>query len=105
MKRYLEKKHMLDTHTNLASLLKDPSLLVAQAYLAGEWVDGDNEARFEVVNPARGDVIAKVADISRAQTAQAIAAAEKAQAVRSASAKEVKTLQEKLASARQHPRI
>ena len=79
MKRYLEKKHMLDTHTNLASLLKDPSLLVTQAYLAGEWVDGDNEARFEVVNPARGDVIAKVADISRAQTAQAIAAAEKAQ--------------------------
>src|SRR6056300_1650715 len=55
---------MLDTHTNLASLLKDPSLLVTQAYLAGEWVDGDNEARFEVVNPARGDVIAKVADIS-----------------------------------------
>ena len=79
MKRYLEKKHMLDTHTNLASLLKDPSLLVTQAYLAGEWVDGDNEARFEVVNPARGDVIAKVADISRAQTAQDIAAAEKAQ--------------------------
>lgn len=70
---------MLDAHTNLSSLLKDPSLLVTQAYLAGDWVEGDKGARFDVVNPARGDVIARVADISRAQTAQAIAAADKAQ--------------------------
>ena len=33
---------MLDTTTNLKSLLKDPSLLVEQAYAGGEWVDGDN---------------------------------------------------------------
>ena len=70
---------MLDAHTNLSSLLKDPSLLVTQAYLAGDWVEGDKGARFDVVNPARGDVIARVADISRAQTAKAIAAADKAQ--------------------------
>jgi succinate-semialdehyde dehydrogenase/glutarate-semialdehyde dehydrogenase len=65
--------------TNLKDLLKDPSLLATQGYLAGEWVDGEDGATFDVMNPARGDVIAKVADLSRAQTAQAIAAAEAAQ--------------------------
>lgn len=65
--------------TNLKDLLKDPSLLATQGYLAGEWVDGDDGATFDVMNPARGDVIAKVADLSRAQTARAIAAAEAAQ--------------------------
>jgi succinate-semialdehyde dehydrogenase/glutarate-semialdehyde dehydrogenase len=66
------------TTTNLKSLLKDPSLLAEQAYLAGDWVDGD-EGTFEVTNPARGDVIAHVADLSRAQVAKAIAEAEVAQ--------------------------
>ena len=65
--------------TNLKDLLKDPSLLATQGYLAGEWVDGEDGSTFDVMNPARGDVIAKVADLSRAQTAQAIAAAEAAQ--------------------------
>ena len=65
--------------TNLKDLLKDPSLLATQGYLAGEWVNGDDGATFDVTNPARGDVIAKVADLSRAQTARAIAAAEAAQ--------------------------
>ena len=65
--------------TNLKDLLKDPTLLATQGYLAGEWVDGEDGATFDVTNPARGDVIAKVADLSRAQTAQAIAAAEAAQ--------------------------
>lgn len=65
--------------TNLKDLLRDPSLLATQGYLAGEWVDGDDGATFDVTNPARGDVIAKVADLSRAQTARAIAAAEAAQ--------------------------
>ena len=67
------------SETNLKNLLKDPSLLVTQGYLAGEWVDGEDGATFDVTNPARGDVIAQVADLSRAQTAQAIAAAETAQ--------------------------
>ena len=65
--------------TNLRDLLKDPSLLATQGYLAGEWVNGEDGATFDVTNPARGDVIAKVADLSRAQTARAIAAAEAAQ--------------------------
>ena len=65
--------------TNLKDLLKDPSLLATQGYLAGEWVNGEDGATFDVTNPARGDVIAKVADLSRAQTARAIAAADAAQ--------------------------
>ncbi|MHC9235845.1 NAD-dependent succinate-semialdehyde dehydrogenase [Pseudooceanicola sp. 502str34] len=69
---------MLDTATDLKSLLKDPSLLVEAAYLAGEWVQGD-DGTFEVTNPARGDVIANVADLSRAQIAKAIDAAYDAQ--------------------------
>jgi succinate-semialdehyde dehydrogenase/glutarate-semialdehyde dehydrogenase len=59
-------------------MLKDPSLLAERAYVGGQWVDGDN-GTFEVSNPARGDVIAHVADLSRAQVAHAIAAAEAAQ--------------------------
>ena len=70
---------MLDNRTNLASLLKDPSLLARQGYLAGDWVDGEGGATFDVYNPARGDVIAQVADFSRAQASQAIAAAQTAQ--------------------------
>ncbi len=69
---------MLDTTTNLKSLLKDPSLLAEQAYAGGEWVDGD-DGTFEVTNPARGDVIANVADMSRAHVAKAIEAAGEAQ--------------------------
>ncbi len=70
---------MRDTPTNLASLLKDPSLLVTKAYVGGQWIDGEDGATFDVTNPARGDVIAQVADLSRAQVAGAIAQAETAQ--------------------------
>ncbi|MFA3916497.1 NAD-dependent succinate-semialdehyde dehydrogenase [Ruegeria hyattellae] len=69
---------MLDTATDLKSMLKDPSLLVTQAYINGQWVDGA-KGTFAVSNPARGDVIAEVADLSRTQVADAIAAAEAAQ--------------------------
>jgi len=64
---------MLDTTTDLASLLKDPSLLETRAYINGAWVDGA-DGTIDVTNPARGDVVATVADVS-----DAIAAAEKAQ--------------------------
>jgi len=64
--------------TDLKSMLKDPSLLCERAYINGEWVDGDN-GTFAVTNPARGEVIAHVADLSRAQVARAIASAEAAQ--------------------------
>ena len=70
---------MFDETTNLASLLKDPSLLVTKGYLAGEWMNGEGGATFAVYNPARGDVIAEVADLTRAQAAEAITAADAAQ--------------------------
>ncbi|MAY87069.1 NAD-dependent succinate-semialdehyde dehydrogenase [Arenibacterium halophilum] len=69
---------MLDATTDLKSLLKDPDLLATQAYVNGQWVDGAN-GTFEVTNPARGDVIANVADLSREQAAEAIDAAYAAQ--------------------------
>jgi succinate-semialdehyde dehydrogenase/glutarate-semialdehyde dehydrogenase len=70
---------MLDSVTNLRDLLKDPSLLATKAYVAGDWVDADDRSTFPVVNPARGDVICEVPNLSRAETARAIAAAAVAQ--------------------------
>ena len=64
--------------TDLKTLLKDPSLLETRAYVAGEWMDAPDGATFDVMNPARGDVIAKVADMGRAQVSRAIDAAEAA---------------------------
>jgi len=70
---------MLDSVTDLASLLKDPSLLATKAYVAGQWVDADDGGTFPVINPARGDVIAHVPNLGRSETARAIAAANVAQ--------------------------
>ncbi len=64
--------------TDLASILKDPSLLATKAYVAGAWIDADDGKTFAVRNPARGDVICDVADLSRAEVARAIAAADTA---------------------------
>ena len=69
---------MLDSTTDLAAKLKDPSLLATKGYLAGEWVDADSGNTFDVVNPARGDVVATVADLSRAEVTRAIDAADTA---------------------------
>lgn len=69
---------MLDSVTDLRSILKDPSLLVSKAYVAGEWIDAEDGKTFDVTNPARGDVICKVPDLSRKDAARAIAAADKA---------------------------
>ncbi|AWB47517.1 succinate-semialdehyde dehydrogenase (NADP(+)) [Gemmobacter aquarius] len=67
---------MLDSVTNLSSLLKDPSLLCTKAYVAGQWVGADDGTTFPVTNPARGDVICEVPNLGRAEVARAIAAAE-----------------------------
>ena len=64
--------------TDLKMLLRDPSLLQTRAYVAGEWIDADDGKTFPVTNPARGDVIAEVADLSRAEVARAIKAADTA---------------------------
>ncbi|MDO5643553.1 MAG: NAD-dependent succinate-semialdehyde dehydrogenase [Paracoccus sp. (in: a-proteobacteria)] len=61
--------------TDLKMMLKDPTLLESRAYIAGEWVGAADGRTFAVTNPARGDVIAEVADMSRADAARAITAA------------------------------
>ncbi len=58
--------------------LTDPSLLKTRAYINGEWVDADSGATFAVRNPATGEEIASVAKAGAAETARAIAAAERA---------------------------
>ncbi len=68
---------MLDQATNLKNLLTDPSLLETRAYVNGTWDSGASS--FDVTNPARGDVIAEVADLTRAEVAQAVDAAHAAQ--------------------------
>lgn len=70
---------MLDNTTNLSEMLSDPALLATQAYIDGQWVDASTGATFSVRNPARGDQIAAVADLSRTDVAKAIAGAAAAQ--------------------------
>jgi len=65
--------------TNLANLLSDTTLLETKGYLAGKWVTGDKNQTFDVINPARGDTIAKVANLSREQISAAINMAYEAQ--------------------------
>jgi len=69
---------MLDQKTDLAGMLSDPTLLETRGLIAGDWVAADDGATFDVINPARGDVVARVADFSRTETARAIEAAEAA---------------------------
>jgi len=70
---------MLDSSTDLKSMLSDPSLLQTRAFINNQWVDAENGTTFDVKNPARGDVIAQVADLSRTDLARAISGAEIAQ--------------------------
>ncbi|MDP1575665.1 MAG: succinate-semialdehyde dehydrogenase (NADP(+)), partial [Cypionkella sp.] len=70
---------MLDSVTDLRSLLKDASLLPNKAYVAGQWIEAADGATFAVTNPARGDVICTVPNLGRAENARAIAAAAVAQ--------------------------
>jgi succinate-semialdehyde dehydrogenase / glutarate-semialdehyde dehydrogenase len=71
----IKEANMLDSVTDLSGLLKDPTLLCTQAFVAGEWVGADDGATFPVINPARGDVICTVPNLGRAETARAIDAA------------------------------
>ncbi|MFQ6546529.1 NAD-dependent succinate-semialdehyde dehydrogenase [Aestuariibius sp. 2305UL40-4] len=70
---------MLDDTTDIRSMLKNPALLRQDAYLGGKWVQAASGQTFAVANPARGDTIANVADLSREEIAQAIDAAHAAQ--------------------------
>ena len=63
--------------SSLKDQLKDKSLFREEAYLAGRWV-GATE-KIKVTNPANGEVIGTVPALGRAETAEAIKAAETAQ--------------------------
>ncbi|MDE2384408.1 MAG: NAD-dependent succinate-semialdehyde dehydrogenase [Alphaproteobacteria bacterium] len=60
----------------LKDLLKDKSLLRDQCYIDGKWVGG--AASIDVTNPVDGRVVGSVPKLGKAETAAAIAAAEKA---------------------------
>lgn len=69
---------MLDSTTDLKSMLTRPDLVCTDAFVGGKWVQAKDGKTFDVVNPARGDVIATVADLSRDEIGEAIKIAEKA---------------------------
>jgi succinate-semialdehyde dehydrogenase/glutarate-semialdehyde dehydrogenase len=59
--------------------LAAPSLLREQASIGGEWCDADDGATFEVINPANGEVRARVPRMGVAETRRAIEAARRGQ--------------------------
>ncbi len=58
--------------------LSDPSLLRAQSYVDGAWIDADDGATQDVINPATGRRIGAVAECGAAETKRAIEAAGRA---------------------------
>ncbi len=58
--------------------LSDQKLLHTQAYIDGAWVDADDKATFDVLNPADNELIVSVADMGAGETRQAIEAAQAA---------------------------
>jgi succinate-semialdehyde dehydrogenase/glutarate-semialdehyde dehydrogenase len=59
--------------------ISDKKLLKTQAYIDGQWTDSDSGETVDVLDPATGNVIAKVAKCGTAETRRAIEAAEIAQ--------------------------
>src|SRR6516225_1328935 len=66
----------MDTKTSPIALLNDPSLLRTHSLVDGEWIGGTS--RFDVNDPATGRKLADVANLTRADAAAAVAAADRA---------------------------
>ncbi len=62
-------------------VLRDPSLLKHQAYASGQWYDAEGGAVLEVRDPADGELLGSVPDLSCAEVDRAIAAAAQAMEV------------------------
>jgi succinate-semialdehyde dehydrogenase / glutarate-semialdehyde dehydrogenase len=58
--------------------LKQATLFRSKGFIDGHWVGADSGATFNITNPATNEVIVEVADMGRAETVRAIAAAKKA---------------------------
>lgn len=77
--------------------LKDHSLLRTQAYINGQWCDANGGGRFDVTNPATGEVITTVPDMGADETRTAIETADAAwPAWRAKTAKERASILRKL---------
>lgn len=59
-------------------LMKDPKLFKSQALIGGVWSDADDGSTVDVINPSTQEVIAKVPNCTRSETAKAIAKADAA---------------------------
>ncbi len=57
--------------------LQQPDLLISKAFVAGKWVDGDNDP-IAVDDPFTGDTITQIASVSAATTQRAVDAASQA---------------------------
>ena len=55
--------------------LNNTALFRQQAYINGIWLDADSRATIEVTNPANGDVVGTIPDMTAVETARAIEAA------------------------------
>ena len=71
---------MTNTAENYESTLElqDSTLLKADGYINGEWCGAADGARFDVTNPATGEVIGSLPDMGVAETREAIEAADAA---------------------------
>jgi succinate-semialdehyde dehydrogenase/glutarate-semialdehyde dehydrogenase len=58
--------------------LKDPTLFKERCQVGGEWIAADSGADITITNPADGSKLGTVPKLGRAETARAIAAAQKA---------------------------
>ncbi len=59
--------------------LTDSNLLKTAAFIDGHWVDADSGETLPVINPATGEVVARVANCGTAETRRTVSAAELAQ--------------------------
>ena len=59
-------------------MLSDPALLRSRAYIDGEWLNADNEASFDVENPATGTGLGTAPDLTAIEARRAIEAAHRA---------------------------
>src|SRR6185312_10704099 len=63
------------TRRDLASRLRDPELLRTDLFVAGDWTESGDGARFDVLDPADRSLVATVASATRDDVRRAIDAA------------------------------
>ena len=61
--------------------IKDSNLICGRSHIDGVWIDADSGETLDVINPATGDTISKVAKCGTSETRRMIEAASKAQKV------------------------